>query len=201
MYSVDLLWNKGEALKEKGYFCGSYKKDVMKRIFLIGYMGAGKTTVGKALSKRIGLSFIDLDYYIERRYCKSVPQIFAEKGEDSFREIERKMLHEVADFEDVLVSTGGGTPCFFDNMDYMNRCGTTIYLKVSVEELARRLEVCKHPRPVLKGRIGEELRTFITENLKGRLPFYEKASILFDAEEMITKADVYKLVDKLVEII
>ena len=111
-------------------------------------MGAGKTTVGRALSKRTGLSFIDLDYYIEGRYRKTVSQIFAENGEEGFRKIERNLLHEVAAFEDVLVSTGGGTPCFFDNMDYMNACGATIYLKVSVEELARRLEVCKRTRPV-----------------------------------------------------
>ncbi|MEG1800174.1 MAG: shikimate kinase, partial [Synergistaceae bacterium] len=78
----------------------------MKRIFLIGYMGAGKTTVGKVLSKRLGLSFIDLDCHIEGRYLKAVSQLFAESGEEAFREIERKMLHEVAMFEDVLISTG-----------------------------------------------------------------------------------------------
>ena len=78
----------------------------MKRVFLVGYMGAGKTTVGKELAKLAGLSFIDLDYYIEGRYHKAVSQIFAERGEEAFREIERNMLHEVAEFEDVLISTG-----------------------------------------------------------------------------------------------
>ena len=107
----------------------------MKRVFLVGYMGAGKTTVGKELAKLAGLSFIDLDYYIEGRYHKAVSQIFAERGEEAFREIERNMLHEVAEFEDVLISTGGGAPCFFDNMEFMNASGTTVYLKVSVEEL------------------------------------------------------------------
>ena len=92
----------------------------MKRIFLIGYMGAGKTTVGKVLAGLLNLSFIDLDYYIERRYHKTVSQLFAEKGEEVFRSIERNMLHEVADFENVLVSVGGGTPCFFENMEVMN---------------------------------------------------------------------------------
>ena len=82
----------------------------MKRIFLIGYMGAGKTTVGKVLSRQLELSFIDLDHYIEGRYHKTVGQLFAEKGEDAFRDIERRMLREVAAFEDVLVSTGGGAP-------------------------------------------------------------------------------------------
>ena len=118
----------------------------MKRVFLVGYMGAGKTTVGKELAKLAGLSFIDLDYYIEGRYHKAVSQIFAERGEEAFREIERNMLHEVAEFEDVLISTGGGAPCFFDNMEFMNASGTTVYLKVSVEELAKRLELWKHTR-------------------------------------------------------
>lgn len=165
----------------------------MKRIFLIGYMGAGKTTVGKELAKRSGLSFIDLDCYIESRYHKTVGQLFAERGENTFREIERKMLREVALFEDVLVSTGGGAPCFYDNMTFMNEMGTTVYLKVSVDELARRLELCKHTRPVLKGRSGDELKAFIAENLEKRTPFYTQASIVFDAEVMLSDADVHNI--------
>ena len=155
----------------------------MKRIFLMGYMGAGKTTVGKKLSKQLNLSFIDLDYYIEGRYHKEIRQLFAERGEDAFRDIERRMLHEVASFEDVLVSTGGGTPCFFDNMEFMNGAGTTVYLKVSVDELANRLEVCKQTRPVLQNRSGEELKQFIADSLENRRPFYEQAQIVFDAEQ------------------
>lgn len=173
----------------------------MKRIFLIGYMGAGKTTVGKDLAKLMGLSFIDLDCYIEGRYHKTVGQIFAEKGEDAFRDIERRMLHEVAMFEDVLISTGGGAPCFFDNMEFMNEMGTTVYLKVSVEELAKRLEVCKSTRPMLKGRSGDELVAFIAENLKKRTPHYMQASIVFDAEVMLTETDVHKISEALKEIV
>lgn len=159
----------------------------------MGYMGAGKTTLGKTLSKSLNLSFIDLDYYIERRYHKEIRQLFAEKGEDGFRDIERRMLHEVAEFEDVLISTGGGTPCFFDNMQFMNQAGVSVYLKVSVDELAKRLELCKQTRPVLKNRSGEELKTFISESLKTRLPFYEQAQIIFDAEKMDTEDDVYTI--------
>ena len=165
----------------------------MKRVFLVGYMGAGKTTVGKELAKLAGLSFIDLDYYIEGRYHKAVSQIFAERGEEAFREIERNMLHEVAEFEDVLISTGGGAPCFFDNMEFMNASGTTVYLKVSVEELAKRLE--------LKGRSGEELRAFIAESLEKRNPFYTKASITFDAEKMLTESDVHDISNALMKIL
>lgn len=165
----------------------------MKRIFLIGYMGAGKTTVGKELAKRLGLSFIDLDHYIEGRYHRTVSQLFAEKGEEAFRDIERRMLREVAMFEDVLVSTGGGAPCFFDNIDFMNEVGTTVYLKVSADELAKRLEIGKACRPVLKGRAGEELRAFIEESLETRNKYYNKASVIFDAEVMMTSADVCNL--------
>ncbi|RHJ94149.1 shikimate kinase [Parabacteroides bouchesdurhonensis] len=173
----------------------------MKRIFLIGYMGAGKTTIGKVLSKRLGLSFIDLDCYIEGRYHKTVGQLFAEKGEDSFRDIERRMLHEVALFEDVLVSTGGGAPCFFDNMEFMNGCGTTVYLQASVEELVKRLELCKHTRPVLKGRSGDELKAFVADSLEKRNPYYEKASVIFDAEVMLTDADVEAIVAALEKVL
>lgn len=165
----------------------------MKRIFLIGYMGAGKTTVGKDLSKRLGLSFIDLDCYIEGRYLRTVSQLFAEKGENAFREIERKMLREVAMFEDVLISTGGGAPCFFDNMKFMNESGTTVYLQVSVEELAKRLEICKHTRPILQGHSGDSLVAFIAENLEKRNPYYTQASIVFDAENMLTETDVNEI--------
>lgn len=173
----------------------------MKRIFLIGYMGAGKTTVGKELSKQLGLSFIDLDHYIEGRYHKTVGQLFAERGEEAFRDVERRMLREVAMFEDVLVSTGGGAPCFFDNMEFMNEAGITVYLKVSVEELANRLEVCKTTRPVLKNRSGEALKAFIAESLEKREPFYTKASIVFGAEEMMTEKDVRKITEKLAELL
>lgn len=101
----------------------------MTRILIIGYMGAGKTTLGKVLAKDLGLQFYDLDWYIEGRMHKTVAQIFAERGEEGFRTIERNMLHEVAEFEDVVISCGGGTPCFYDNMQYMNAQGDTVYLK------------------------------------------------------------------------
>ena len=93
----------------------------MIRIILIGYMGAGKTTIGKALAKALGVTFYDLDWYIETRMHRTVKQIFDAEGEEGFRRIEHNLLHEVAEFENVVISCGGGTPCFFDNIDYMNR--------------------------------------------------------------------------------
>ena len=152
----------------------------MKRIILVGYMGSGKTTVGKALSKETGMMFYDLDCYIESRMRKSVSQIFAEKGEDGFRKIEYNMLHEVAEFEDVIISCGGGTPCFFDNMDYLNQQGDVVYLKATPETLYKHLLMAKIERPLLKGKSADELIAYITEHLKERAPFYEKARHILD---------------------
>jgi shikimate kinase len=152
----------------------------MKRIILIGYMGSGKTTVGKALSKETGMMFYDLDWYIESRMRKTVSQIFAERGEEGFRKIEYNMLHEVAEFEDVIISCGGGTPCFFDNMDYLNQQGDVVYLKATPETLYKHLLMAKIERPLLKDKSPEELIAYITEHLKERAPFYEKARYTLD---------------------
>ena len=156
----------------------------MKRIILIGFMGAGKTTVGRALSKELGLPFYDLDWYIENRRRKTVSEIFAESGEDGFRKIEHNMLHEVAEFEDVIISCGGGTPCFFDNMDYMNRQAQVVYLKATPEVLYQHLLMAKGDRPLLKGKSPEELMTYIREQLAAREPFYNKARHIIDVSLM-----------------
>ena len=169
----------------------------MKRVFLVGYMGAGKTTVGKELAKLAGLSFIDLDYYIEGSYHKAVSQIFAERGEEAFREIERNMLHEVAEFEDVLISTGGGAPCFFDNMEYMNEHGQTVFLDVHPDVLFRRLRVATQQRPILQGKTDEELRIFIIEALEKRAPHYGKARYRFDAGQLESRRQIADSVQQL----
>ncbi len=152
----------------------------MVRIIIIGYMGAGKTTVGKALARNLGLPFYDLDWYIESRMHKTVPQIFAERGEAGFREVERSMLHEVAEFEDVIISCGGGTPCFFDNMDYLNTQGDTIYLKAAPDVLYKHLQMGKTVRPLLRDKTPEEMLAFITSQLETREPFYNKARHTLD---------------------
>lgn len=152
----------------------------MVRIILIGYMGAGKTTVGKELAAALGVTFYDLDWYITMRYHRSVPEIFAERGEEGFRELERRMLHEVAEFENVVVSCGGGTPCFFDNIDYMNSLADTIYLQATPEVLAMHLKMGKGKRPLLEGKTPEELEAYIQEMLQTREPFYKKAKYTLD---------------------
>lgn len=147
----------------------------MTRIILIGYMGAGKTTLGKVLARETGLQFFDLDWYIEDRFHAKIPQIFEEKGEEGFRDIERRMLHEVAEFENVVISCGGGTPCFFDNMDYMNQQGETVFLKAEPHVLQAHLMMGKSQRPLIQGKSPEELHAFIKDSLTTREPFYSKA--------------------------
>ena len=152
----------------------------MRSIILLGYMGAGKTTIGHALSKEMGLQFYDLDWYIEMRFHKTVAQIFEERGEDGFREIERNMLHEVAEFENVIISCGGGTPCFFDNMDYMNSLCDTVYLKASAEVLAAHLKMGRVVRPLIVGKTNDELSAYIQDMLDVREPYYMKAKYVVD---------------------
>ena len=147
----------------------------MVRIFLTGYMGAGKTTLGKAFARKLNIPFIDLDWYIEERFHKTVGELFTERGEAGFREIERNMLHEVAEFENVVISTGGGAPCFFDNMEFMNRTGKTVFLNVHPDVLFRRLRIAKQQRPILQGRQDDELMDFIIQALEKRAPFYRQA--------------------------
>src|SRR5574344_779234 len=152
----------------------------MTRIILIGYMGAGKTTIGKVLAREMGMDFYDLDNYIEGRFHQKIPEVFAEKGEEGFREVERKMLHEVAEFENIVLSCGGGTPCFFDNMDYMNRMGTTIFLDASPDTIIAHLKMSHTVRPLLQNKSGEELRAYIENQLEARRPYYNKAKYTFD---------------------
>jgi shikimate kinase len=145
------------------------------RIYLIGYMGCGKSTLGRRLSKHTGLQFIDMDHYIEERNCKTIPQIFAEEGEAEFRKKERKALEELAEFTNVIIATGGGAPCFFNNIDIMNKSGKTIYLNIDPGILADRLINSKTERPLIKGKSHEELVAFINETLRKRNGFYKQA--------------------------
>ena len=173
----------------------------MTRIILIGYMGAGKTTIGKALSKELGIIFYDLDWYIESRMRKTVSEIFAERGEEGFRQIEYNMLHEVAEFEDVIISCGGGTPCFFDNMDYLNQQGQVVYLKAEPEVLYKHLLMAKVERPLLKGKSKEELLKFIKEQLKKREAFYTKARYTLDVSLMDNYDKIKISVEKIKELL
>ncbi|MCM1293456.1 MAG: shikimate kinase [Bacteroides sp.] len=165
----------------------------MQPIFLIGFMGSGKSTLGHALAKVTGLDFIDLDNYIEARYHANVRDIFARDGEAGFRDMERRMLEEVGQFQDVIVACGGGTPCFFDNIELMNRAGLTVLLEASHERLFQRLKLGRTRRPLIAGMTDDDLSDYIARALDDRRPHYEKASARFcadwlDTREMIDKS-------------
>ena len=170
----------------------------MTRIFLLGYMAAGKTTLGSVAAKLLGVEFIDLDLYIEQRYYTTITDLFAEHGEQGFREIEQRMLHEVGEFEDVLISCGGGTPCFFDNIDYMNRQGVTVWLDASVDILVRRLGENREKRPIVANKTDEELRAFIEEALAKRIPYYCQARYTFQANHLDTKEEINESIGQFV---
>ena len=156
----------------------------MKPLYIIGYMGCGKTTFGRALSQATGLRFIDLDHLIEDRHNATVREIFDTKGEEEFRSIERDMLRETAELEDVIVSCGGGTPCFFDNIAFMNANGTTLWLEATHACLFSRLVRKREKRPLLAGRSDEEIRTIISSQLEKRSPFYSQAAIRWQGDSL-----------------
>lgn len=169
----------------------------MKSIILIGYMGSGKTTVGRQLAMALGRTFYDLDWYIEMRYHRSVAQLFAERGEEGFREMERNMLHEAAEFEDIVLSCGGGTPCFFDNMEYIRSVGESVYLKATPEVLAAHLRMGRVERPLIKGKSPEELLEYIRTSLQEREPYYMKAKHVVD----VTLMDNYEKIAITIELL
>ncbi len=154
------------------------------RVYLIGYMGSGKSTLGKRLSKHLNVQFVDMDNYIEERNCKTIPQIFDEEGETEFRKKERKALEELSEFTDIVIATGGGAPCFFDNIDLMNNSGKTIFLNIDPEILAERLIHSKTERPLIKGKSKEDLVAFIDTSLKKRNEFYLQAKFQITQPDM-----------------
>lgn len=162
------------------------------RIFLLGYMGCGKSTMGKELAQKLKLTFFDLDEHIEREKQKTISDIFATEGEDSFRNYEREALNHFFEKENIVVATGGGAPCFFDNMEQINNQGVSIYLKLTAEELAHRLKRAKEARPIIKDKNDEELKGFIEDMLNHRNQFYTKAKIIFN-----NNIDIETAVDKL----
>lgn len=161
----------------------------MSRIFMIGFMGAGKTSAGRKLAERLNFGFIDMDHWIEEREGISIQEIFKRNGEVWFREQEREVLRELAGREDSLViSTGGGVPCFHDNMAFIKSNGISVYLKLSPLALLHRLRKSKKPeRPLLSGKSDSEIIEYIQLKLQEREVFYEMSDIIFPAENFKTK--------------
>lgn len=161
-----------------------------KRIILVGFMGSGKTTVGHALARSMGWTYYDLDWYIETRRHTTIADIFRTEGEERFRTIEHNMLHEVAEFENVVIGCGGGTPCFYDNMAYMNRQGCTVYLKASPDVLLHHLSTARTPRPLWKVADKAEAKATLTRMLSEREPFYLQAQHIINIDHFDNRKDI-----------
>lgn len=149
------------------------------RIYIIGYMGSGKSTLGRPIAQAMSCEFVDLDHYIEQQQGQTIPQIFAQEGgQDQFRLLEREALEQLSERDNLVISTGGGTPCFHDNMAFMKSSGITVYLKQEPELLAHRLLHARVPRPLIQGKTPQELLAFIKESLAERELYYLQASII-----------------------
>ncbi len=152
------------------------------KIFLVGFMGCGKSSIGKRLSRKIGYDFIDLDTFIESNNKRSIYNIISKEGEAVFRQYEKDALLSLENRDNLVVATGGGTPCFFDNMEIINKMGVSVYLKMSPVSLAKRLEDSKHSRPLLKNNTGLDLLLKIKEMLNEREKFYMQAQCILKGE-------------------
>ncbi len=163
-------------------------------LFIIGYMASGKTTFGRALARQAGLQHIDLDFYIEQRFHSTVREIFARKGEAEFRRIEGAMLREVGEMTDVVISCGGGTPCFGDNLDYMNTHGLTVCLQAADDTIADRIIQAGDKRPLMAGKSREEILHTLREHMEVRRPYYERAQIIISGDKLENKQQIAETV-------
>lgn len=152
----------------------------MNRIVLIGYMYSGKSTFGSKIAKRLNYEFVDLDKAIEQKYHYTVEDIFAKFSEDIFRQIEKDMLKEVLKKEHIVIASGGGTPCFNNNMRLIKQEAISLYLQMSAEQLFSRMSVSKKPRPMLSCIAKDKRLEFIKQSLKQREKYYLKADIVVD---------------------
>lgn len=149
-------------------------------IYLIGFMGSGKSTTGRKVAAGMGWSFVDLDDKIEKEIGLTIPEIFSNYGENYFRDAETRILRSFKYLSDTVISTGGGAPCFNDNMKFMLETGLTIYLKLTPAQLRSRLELSVTERPLIKGLKGNDLENYINGKLEEREPWYGKAEIVID---------------------
>ena len=165
------------------------------KIFLIGYMGSGKSTVGKHLAEKLALKFIDLDDYIEKESGKTIPEIFEKEGEEKFRSMERVFLEQIIKKDNAVIALGGGTPCFHNNMGLILKNGVSVYMQMEPGALVKRLIKARRKRPLIEGMNEVDLQFFIEANLEKRLPYYIQATHIVksenqSAEELANKIEL-----------
>ena len=165
----------------------------MKRIYLVGYMGAGKTTAAKRLAHRLGWDVVDTDALFEEKYKISVDDFFQKYDEPLYRKLESEILKSTGNLDHTVISTGGGTACFFDNMEWMNQHGTTVFMRISPESVVDRVLHSHHKRPLTRGKSEEELLEFVSQHYASRMPFYEQAQITVKSEDF----DLDGLIEKI----
>ena len=157
----------------------------MELIYLVGYMGSGKSSVGRKLASELNWNFVDLDEYIEDRCGHSISKLFSHFGETIFRQLEASNVYASALWKNTVVATGGGAPCFFENMDVMNDAGLTIYLDVPVQQIINRIQKDHIERPLVSGKSNEEMHQFVNEHLASRIAHYQQAQLRINAEGSI----------------
>lgn len=173
----------------------------MRNIYIVGYMASGKTTFGRALAKRLGREFTDLDEAVERKFGMPVAEIIGRHGIDFFRREEKEALTTTLTPTGHIIACGGGTPCHFDNMERMNASGLTLWLKASPERTAIRVLAAGPTRPLLRGISPEQLPDYIARHLEERLPYYRLAKIEFSGEHLEDEAQIEKAVDDFIKIL
>lgn len=154
-----------------------------RRIYIIGYMAAGKSWLGRELAASTGITCTDMDELFEERYRVSVLDFFRKYGEPLFRKLEREILIGTAATDNLIIVTGGGTPCFSDNMDFILRSGTSVYLRMPLTELIRRIRGIRKKRPLLKDVPPADLQRFVCDQLATREIFYSRADFIFDGPD------------------
>ncbi len=164
------------------------------KIFLIGFMGSGTTHWGHLLSQKLSIPFFDMDAQVVEHEGKTIVEIFAEKGEEYFRLLEKDVLHIITEsHENFVMACGGGSPCYFNNIEYMNKSGTTVWINTPVELLFQRLKKEKEARPLIKELSDEQLKAFINKKFADRKIYYDQAAIIMDEEPL----QLDKLVEKI----